>query len=399
MYLHRRSLHMRYTVFVAITGFGLAVLLASSMFRTRVYYGEWRFNYFVPSWVMPYDFGLIRRGLSGELLTVTSALSGLPQLEALWVVNHLLVAVMYALILWVIWIYRPPASVLLLLMSPVALLFIPNQVVNFIHQDKFFLILLLLVAIASRNTAVLRYWKLIVLSVLAAMIVLIHEQFVFYSPLVAILIAVRANALKQSYHAPTLFVIPGVMIATGLFLFLFATPYIERYSELCRYFVSHGLNSEMECQSSLLTYPDGLRNVTNTTVERIQRDGMLYGYPFALVLGLAPLLWLSRSQRPITGLIDRYGILLIASAMIGFAILFMVAVDWGRWIHILIMSLIVIWIAAREDKLESVSIRLPFTRQYALLWIAIILYIATWRMPLCCSSGIKVGKAAALFAQ
>lgn len=321
-------------------------------------------------WLINFSAGPVRRGLIGTLLIAIADL-GIP---LLWLVYALQVAVygwIFYLVLKIFTIRERSVLWLAILFSPAFLLFPFYDLAGGFRKEVlvFAAFALLSLAYVKRNITVA---VLVTVTVLYALAVFSHESTVFVLP----------YFLYLTYHAiRQRLVTLGTAVAFGLTLSVAAgtaTMFAMTYqgnaalaARLCDGLISRGYNEQL-CQGAI----EWLGHGAYYHVDMVERliPSYVQNYPILFALALLPLF--------LTTWINRETLTLMLVALLGTTPLFVLAIDWGRWIHIHIFFLFCL-------ALSSQAVQKIYGHRVAVL--ASVLYLTTWSVPSCCTNRLGDG--------
>lgn len=96
--------------------------------------------------------------------------------------------------------------------------------------------------------------------------------------------------------------------------------------------------------------------------------------PLLLIVSISPLFFTTWWRKETV-------VLLVVSTL-SFAPLFLIAIDWGRWIYIISFMIFCLALA------ERVSVRFSYQKLFLILGIV---YLTVWSIPHCCVGGMNYG--------
>jgi hypothetical protein len=324
----RTAITAGFLLFVAITNI------------KSIYYLDQIYSAFITNdWLINYEGGFIRRGLAGQLLLHAASISHLP----LWIPVFSLRALLYmAIAVLTAWklVGRLSLTSWIFLLSPVTFLFEVYDPGGAGRKELLFILLLAANSMALEKKAQQhsplgpRYYAIIASAL--AIGILVHESFLFYVPLVLLQLAAYGR-LRES----RLLALP---LAAALFAFALVS--VHKGSASAAEQILHSLSPfvpGIACDTN-----GGAICYLSSTTERALRDvfvpevGQLSLIPLLILLAYSAVFLNSftgsgsaartvRDQRAI-------GLLLVA-ALISIVPLFLVAVDYGRWVHVFVTAL------------------------------------------------------------
>lgn len=343
-----------------LTVFFLATVLSGIRFlhlQTAWTMGEWLINY---------EGGFVRRGLIGEVgLWIAHLLHIRP------ILSVMLVGVcIYALLFWSV--YQLTRSLhwniwtVLLFISPASIAFGTVSVRSYQKEIVLFAgLAALLVWLKQGNytDTGLAVW----LSVFCAVGVLNHEPFVVFTPYV---VAGMALFIRDWKRLARLTVLPFLVLAGCTYAVTKHHGTAQTAQAICS---SLGTSEEPLCNGAIGslagTSADAREDVKRTAVE----DHYYTMYPPRIVLGLLPVIgWIYlRRRKRNTIIIAGFGALSCALSVV----LFMYAVDWGRWIQIHLFCLFLLIMASEQKETE------PDVHWNPVLAVSAVAYALCWSIP------------------
>lgn len=321
-------------------------------------------------WLINYSAGPVRWGLTGALLLHVSDL-GIPLLWAAYFFQVAIYATVFVLVLKLYKHVERGPFWLLILFSPAFLLFpFYDTQGGFRKEIIVFAAFAFLCVLHAHRT--LTHSKLISASIMYGFAAFSHELAVFTLPFFIYLIYISSkNGIITPEKAATYSLLFTAISASALlFAFLFKGD-ATLADSVCSSLTGRGLDPNI-CNGAINWLGEDARNARGRVLDS-------FGYksiytPFLLVLSLLPLFFTTWWRK-------ETGLLLVVS-MAAITPLFLVAVDWGRWVYISAFMLLCLALA------EKVSVKLPRKNVFFILGI---IYLTTWSIPYCCVGGIGKG--------
>jgi hypothetical protein len=282
----------------------------------------------VGEWLVSYGGGFVRRGLSGELLLTASHYARVPAnilVFVTFVTLFVLFSLLFAELLrrkritfWFVFLCVSPAFVLFTVYNP--------QATG--RQELLVYVLFLLWAHASRRGDI-SHLTLAVFAALSFLATLVHELFFLFTPYFVFLTFLLRKFGRVEGDWRRALVIPGGALAAVLTLLLFARTLDER--ALCDRIVQSG--APVSVCNGILAYgdPDPV-SVARDFAGHLDRHAVLALLLVFPVILLPVYLFLAgNAVGPISPvrLVGAFALFIVFSAP-----LFVLAVDWGRWISI-----------------------------------------------------------------
>ena len=331
-------------------------------------------------WLIDYSAGFSRRGLVGEAVRQFSAFLGADRIFVtvgiVWVVFAALIVTVTLLFLH----HHRGLTTLLLFVSPAFLFYF----LNFLGTMRKELLLLLLVSVVllvTRNGQ--RGQWVWLLAGGFPLLVFAHEGLALYAgfPLIiiALLCAEGVVSRKQAIAQATVLALSTLLAGVTVLLFG-SSPGIDE--QICENLRSEGYSRRL-CGGAIAFLDRDSQEAIDRVVEFVATESYLTTYGLILVLAAVPFFFVRFSKTLSVGIF-----LSLATTVP----LFVVAIDWGRWIVIGVW--LVTLITVRFDGSPHLTVRPinPVTFRTDLLAVAGILAYATlWSVPHCCEPRVGFG--------
>jgi hypothetical protein len=389
----KRRLFALYLLFVAVYSIGFGALMARE-----------NDPYIIGDWLINYSGGFVRRGLAGALVTIAHRVTGIP---FAWVVFAIQVSVFVlflvcvdALSKGIRWSY-PMVAVLL---SPATLAFTVMDPFGSGFRKDILLFAALAFAIGVLLRGRLRDWQLsVLLSVILVGLALSHEALLVGAPYFVAAVVVQEASLRR---AVKICAMPLVLSGGALNAVMLHHGDLAVTRTICSSvggtlgpFVRPGLPmpSGDICSGAIQWLPLGLSQAHGYLAPAIRQwhlerlFGLLAVPTFVPVIVLLILLYRRDRMRREVGTVLVCALVSLA----GTAVLFYGGLDWGRWIHMqaICLMLMVLMIdrraAAGGVKVETAKRGNAWVRAVAML--AVFLYATTWMLPSIGDYGEKPG--------
>ena len=340
-------------------------------------------------WMIDYRQGFVRRGLTGELAQALSA--WLPGAAVLYTglfvaVAWLVIGLYFARVLTAI---RMPCWYVLLVLSPAGLFFSVYGA-DQVGRKEILLFASLAVYVwrlisgARDGLLIQMLWAL-----WGACLVLMHEGAVFYGPY--FLMAAYWGGRRKDALVSAMGLMAGMLIATLLLLAL-AEPLNGR--ALCSSLVMEGRMSASICDGTIKWPLHSIADSFNNALVTVKHFNYLAVYGLSLMLIVAPV-WVWR-------ILDRSNAGALHPPLWAFAVvwllslpLFLIAVDWGRFIqtHVVLATLVLaLNLPRRSEHQALVAWRSLVEARWRLpvLLLTLSSYVF-WNLPVCCQADIGGG--------
>jgi hypothetical protein len=303
---------------------GMVVFTASRGYRLASDWEQWT----VGEWLVSYSGGFVRRGLSGELMLAASRGTGVPVNFVVFTATIALFAafcILFARLLrgkqitfWYLFLCLSPASLLFTLYNPLAVG----------RQELLIYVTFVLWASASRRGSLSRH-TLIGFGVLAFAATLVHEMFFLFTPYFVLLSFLLFTSGGGGGEWKQALIVPASSAAAVGALLLFSRSLDAR--ALCDRITDAGAPAKV-C-NGIFEYGDP--RISNQVVDFV---GHFNGHVLLSLVLIFPIvllpvyLFLAANRHeamPSSRLIATLCAFVVFSAP-----LFVLAVDWGRWIAI-----------------------------------------------------------------
>lgn len=314
-------------------------------------------------WLINYSAGPIRRGLMGEIILLLSS----NLISLLWITYAIQVAIYFAIFLIVLTLYktqdRPPFW-LLILFSPAFLLFPFYDIQGgFRKEIMIFAAFSLFCLFYSRNNVT--NLKIFVIIIAYAISALSHELNSLTWPFFVYMLYISS---KRGLVTPRALIIFSVtLIAISAAVLLFASLHkgdAASADKICLSLTKNNINESI-CNGAISWLKEDAKKATDIVKNSISTKSLWT--PTLFFLAIAPLFF--------TTWIRKESILLIIIGTATVSPLFFVAIDYGRWIYILVF--LIFCLALSED------VHVKFSHNKTFFFLG-FMYLATWSIPHCC---------------
>lgn len=331
-------------------------------------------------WLIDYSAGFSRRGLVGDAVRQFSAFLGADRIVVtvgiVWVVFAALIVTVTLLFLH----HHRGLTTLLLFVSPAFLFYF----LNFLGTMRKELLLLLMVSVVllvTRNGQRGQWGWLLAGGF--PLLVFAHEGLSLYVGFVLIIIALlftegmlsRTQAIAQATVLAVSTLIAGVTV-----LRFGSSPGIDE--QICDNLRAEGYSRRL-CGGAIAFLDRDRQEAIDRVVGFIAHDNYLTTYGLVVILAAVPFFFVRFSKALSVGIV-----LALATTVP----LFVVAIDWGRWI--VISAWLITLIVVRFDGSPHVRVTPinPATFRTDMLAVAAILAYATlWSVPHCCEPRVGFG--------
>jgi len=346
-------------------------------------------------WLMNYEAGILRRGLSGEIILLINNYSSIS-------VTYLLIFIQISLFFIFLYFFfkilhkkKINLLFLFLLFSPSTIAFtfydplaVGRKEVIFFAFYTFYLFYLL----NNLNWSVLRN---LLFFLIGFLFVLIHEIFIFFSTFFVFTkffyLYKNNSKLNIINLSNELLLIIGSFIAAIILIFFSSNdPNVKDL--VCNRLIENGLSSEI-CTGALteIIFSKYLNSYKSFgLLEYIISYGYLKTYTISIILFFIPLIIFLFSQNTNKKEKNIFIIFLIFQLIFLISI-FIVVNDWGRYLNIyFILNLVFISYFFLEKRKKDIK-NLNFKN--IIFSLILIIYAASWHMPHCCQKNLGKGLA------
>ncbi|MCU0395029.1 MAG: hypothetical protein MUF29_03920 [Chitinophagaceae bacterium] len=301
-------------------------------------------------WLVNYRCGFERRGLGGEILYWLAAWSGR---SPLWLLNQWVPWFTVAAMAVMVWLcVRRWWLLLLLATSPLGLLFWVNNPEVVGRRDPYLLLLFGLSSwLIMQQPRQRLLWWLLPLSTLGY---LLHDGYFFFSmPLLGWLLLAPPGTGQSNDPGRTRQALVYFAHGIGMLALMYlatlhdASAKIGCLTENARQAMAAPGAPEADAAAIFFAIEWQGRGIGHTVLQTaknyLQWNSLLY-WLLQASLALMAIRWLVR-QWPPSGAIERNSTLFRLGGLAGMAIwaaLFVMAIDWGRYIHILFMQFLIV---------------------------------------------------------
>ncbi len=286
-------------------------------------------------WLINFQAGFVRRGLSGEIiLWLADLLTLKPNIVVLWITA--LFHITYMIMLFLL-VYRKEVNIwfVVFLLSPPILLFaIYDPETSGKKEIILFFIFSIFIWLLEKKK-LKSFFSNFLFSIFIMLGMMCHELIFFYTPYFVIAAYLKSKIDGTPFHlSKIVFLVlgPSLVLIT---LYLFGKTL--NTTEICSVLLEKGL-SENIC-SGILAWPQDFSIKDIIAYEINARYH--YNYGICLLLGIAPFACFIKSLKSPLATLKRFFIVFLLLFLFSFP-LFILAIDWGRWLNIHFMLLLLI---------------------------------------------------------
>jgi hypothetical protein len=348
-----------------------ACLSASvAWYVTEILHGslEWK----VGDWLINYQGGLVRRGFIGELIWMLAQF----RINPVWLLVALQTAVYVSIIhISLVLLFRRERQIswLALLFSPAFVVLFPLYTLEGGFRKEILCLLAFALLLVAKHSGRWRPAGVAIALFAYAVAVFSHETAVFCLPF--FVWALAADALDSrprkvpDWRWPTAFAVVAML---GALLTFLRPGSWEVVRAICDSVMAQGVRPEA-CIGAMEQLPQNLQYAISSVREIGSANNYWLLYPLTAVLAILPIAATDWARRRA---------LILAACALAIAPLFVLAIDWGRWLH-LYFSLAILLLLR-----ESVDLRVSMLAVPG--WV-VATYVSLWSMPLCCIPNMPVG--------
>ncbi len=371
--------------YLPLIGLFMSLLSINSIYYIHFFiysYNEW----LVADWLINYSGGLVRRGLSGELIFFLSNFLNISVLDFLFLFLSLLQVIFFICIFillikkdinfWFFLIFASPSFLSFYLYDPSII----SRKEILIYLTYFGWLLML------TNDSKVKLETSIFFSILAIFITMLHEIFLFYSILFYLVTIILFNQKPFSINSSLL--IPSSSFITLMMLMMVPTSFNN--IAICNKIIEYGVDPSV-CIGGILSWPAG------GVLEGFYHNFSIYTYwtPFGLVLLLVlpiiPYFIFSHTNNILLKRSNYQKIFFISSQFIFISPLFLVATDWGRWVNIqsILLGLTMLFLLQKKSAMNKTYKNFTFNEKllgYGLPF-TLLVFMSSWNLKHCCRDG------------
>lgn len=377
-----------FSEYILIKLFFLVIFLNYFFFSIRL---TLRNNpWIVGDWMINYEGGLLRRGLSGEIILITSEIIKINSsyiliflqsaLFLFFLVSFLLIIKKKKLNIWYIFLLLSPVTIAFTFHDPLAVG--RKEVIFFLFYNLY-----LLYFLEKLNLSV---YKFLFFFFVGISFTLIHEIFIFFTTffLFSKYFYAKISNIKLNLNlfSNELILIAGSLMSV-LALIFFSSHNPELKNLVCSRLIENGLNQEI-CTGALseIVFSKYLNSYKSFgLIDYIIDNNYIFVYLLSTLLFFIPLFFFLSSIIYTSKEIKLF-LYFIIFQLILISSIFVVVNDWGRYLN---TYFIYILIFISYFFLEK--IKLQKAKYNKLIIIILILYFSTWHMPHCCQTNIGNG--------
>ena len=318
-------------------------------------------------WLINYSGGFVRRGLFGEIfLDIFGGLTW--KIWILYSVQTLAYGVLYSFFAFELAVRQSNWFNTVLICSPAGILFYGWDPLAFGRKEIFVYLVLIIFSLSYRFANSMLQglcWMMAGMS-LFIIGILCWEPVIL--SLFAMLILIRLIFSRFSIRLTVQILVFLAFSIFSVFTFFLTTHFngsISQSTTICQSLVTNGLNKGDLCTGAI----NALSWSTKHTLQMVSNS-----FPFYLIY--IPLMLLAFLPLAMIR-VDRFIRMIILCNSLCFIPLFLIVVDYGRWIAIIVIANLILYFSIVEPSSQSFTIdRKPMTIQFVSL-----LYLFAWGLP------------------
>ena len=344
-----------------------SIIFISGLIGIRAIYIFFNYSYAnnISEWLINYNYGFIRRGLIGSfLLTFFNDLNFIS-----YTIIPILIFFLHFFVIYIsLKIFQESEKniySLFVLFSPLYIIYpIFNVSKGVGNKELLGIICFLLILRSSIKEINLKYNFFIV--VLYIVSILSHEVNLFTVALLSILFFLK----KIKIDFKLLVVLISISIVfIGIYFQYPISPEIT--DSLCK--ETFMVVENLDCTKAYYLQQDSLESFYSSINRIFEDNNYLLVYGVYFVIALLPFLisgWLKENIK------------LFTFSLFAILPLFFIAIDWGRWLHIIFVAISSIYFINNSNSFQK-SLNIGSA-------ILLILYTTLWRVPQCCVEEINI---------
>ena len=303
-------------------------------------------------WLISYDYGFIRRGLFGSLLNFFDIFS-FQKLAVLSFALSFLYIIIFYLVIRVFFERRQNFISYILLFSPI-FLFFPIFDIRGSYRKELLGFLFFLYLVNFTNEKYEKKVKIFAV-LLFTISVFSSEVNLLFIPFIVWYFKVKKIAAKE------IFPYIAVSVVYVILYFIFMDTFEIKIVKICNSLLEQGFNSKI-CSGSLSAISLGVSETYRMFGASSMISEKSIAYFCILIISLMPLFFTTWFYKNIKN---------VMAALFIFFPIFVISADWGRWVHIYISSIIILYFSAdkEEPKINISKIfQLIILSVYTLSW-------------------------------
>jgi hypothetical protein len=314
----------------------LLVLWTLYIWNYRLYLHLWG----ISDWLINYSGGFVRRGLSGEVFLLLSDLTLITIPHLIIYTEFLSYGIFFCIFLSIIYSKKLPFWFILLTISPATVVFPILDPAGAGRKEILYFIIFSVWIFYLDRTIKTSLGAGLVFSATIVALILFHEGLVFFVPF--FLAASVCMRWTQGREIGTNdLILPAAAVGTFLIIVIVGKKGASLPSEVCAPIIMRDLN-EIFCQAASWLAKDTWQNVSANLYTFRKLDYFTI-YPGLFLLSFLPMLLLY-FQEPDQSYKQLF-LTCVGLCMIATVPIYVLGIDWGRWVHITAISALLLSVA------------------------------------------------------
>ncbi len=344
-------------------------------------------------WLMNYEAGIVRRGLSGEFILLLKNITTINVTYILIFIQTILFGFFLYLFYKILKKKQINLLICFLIFSPVTFLFSFYDPLTVGRKEIIFILFYTYYISNLEKNKIPTIMSNLIYFIIGLTFVLIHEIFIFFSTffLFTKFFYLSRNILEKKIYKFSNEFLLLIGCAIGIILLVFFSSENPNIKELiCNRLLENGLTDEI-CKGALneVVFSKYLHSYKGFgIIDYIINYNYLKTYSISLLMFFTPLTIFFYLQRHWAKDIQISFIFLI-SQLFFLLFIFVVVNDWGRYLNTYFLFVLIFtsFFFLRDRNLTKSNINL---KNLTLLTL-IILYSSSWHMPHCCQKNLGSG--------
>lgn len=341
-------------------------------------------NHATSWWLSNYEYGLTKRGLLGQIFYNISFNLNISILDVLKIFQICLFSLLIFLISIILINKQVSLFFFIYLFSPVLFLSYINDIF-FIARQEIFLFIFYILNIFLLKKKKIKFLFIFNLITFPLMI-LIHELSIFYFSYFFTLNLMFAKNEKLSNVILKYLIYFFVCLITLIFLLHNHNPLASE--QLCKNIIELGGHVQTCNDLQVSSINHNIKERLSDTISIIIKNNYLKNYFIYMLLSIVPFLFIKKFLSMSDLDLKKLTILIFSNFLFSLP-LFILAYDWGRWLHIHFMTIFIILINFLPNDKQINSFDFIYKKILFLLFL--FFYIIIWAMPVCCEKEFRLG--------
>ncbi len=331
-------------------------------------YNSWK----IGDWLINYQGGFVRRGLIGEVILKLSHLTDIN--PGIYLVIFL--SSFYAIFLFfsykLLMLQDRLLPYILLIFSPFIFTFQLYDITGGFRKEIIYFALLSFIVWIAKVEDAKKFEKIFYITLLLyPLLILTHEMLIIYIPIILIVYLYKIKLTLKKIAILALFLIPSLVALIALKLHMGTPNQIDE--------IFHSIQAENYPINKISLYwlDKNISFGINSVIKHLKVDNYIY---YLFFIPLALIAYIPIVDRLKLLLKDRLIIFLFSLSIIFTIAISAIAVDWGRFIYIILVSIFLLSLLPNE-KLTRYSNK----RVSSSIIIFFLIYTLLWHIPHCCS--------------